>query len=199
MRSRATNRADRGPGRRLLGHGAGRAARAPRRIATTLWGRDAGADRARSTRTRENPRYLPGMPLPESLRATTDLAPARARAPTWCWSSRRSHAFAETLRALAPHAPRRRRRRVGDQGLRARLAAASCTKSPPNVLGADVPLAVVTGPSFAKEVAQGLPTAVTVHSRRRGLRRSRSPTRCTARRSAPTPATTCSAPNSAAR
>jgi glycerol-3-phosphate dehydrogenase (NAD(P)+) len=27
-----------------------------------------------------------------------------------------------------------------------------------------VPLAVVTGPSFAKEVAQGLPTAVTVHS-----------------------------------
>ena len=31
------------------------------------------------------------------------------------------------------------------------------------VLGADVPLAVVTGPSFAKEVAQGLPTALTVH------------------------------------
>ena len=30
-------------------------------------------------------------------------------------------------------------------------------------LGAGVPLAVVTGPSFAKEVALGLPTAVTVH------------------------------------
>jgi len=32
------------------------------------------------------------------------------------------------------------------------------------VLGDDVPLAVVTGPSFAKEVAEGLPTALTVHS-----------------------------------
>ena len=32
------------------------------------------------------------------------------------------------------------------------------------MLGAAVPLAVVTGPSFAKEVAMGLPTAVTVHS-----------------------------------
>jgi glycerol-3-phosphate dehydrogenase (NAD(P)+) len=32
------------------------------------------------------------------------------------------------------------------------------------VLGDAVPLAVVTGPSFAKEVAQGLPTALTVHS-----------------------------------
>ena len=34
------------------------------------------------------------------------------------------------------------------------------------VLGEEVPLAVVTGPSFAKEVAAGLPTALTVHSRR---------------------------------
>jgi glycerol-3-phosphate dehydrogenase (NAD(P)+) len=32
------------------------------------------------------------------------------------------------------------------------------------LLGPDVPLAVVTGPSFAREVAQGLPTALTVHS-----------------------------------
>ena len=67
------------------------------------------------------------------------------------------------------------------------------------VLGADVPLAVVTGPSFAKEVALGLPTALTVHSATTPVSRSRSPTCCTARRSAPTPATTCSAPNSAAR
>jgi glycerol-3-phosphate dehydrogenase (NAD(P)+) len=32
-----------------------------------------------------------------------------------------------------------------------------------DTLGPGVPLAVVTGPSFAKEVAQGLPTALTVH------------------------------------
>ena len=34
----------------------------------------------------------------------------------------------------------------------------------PGVFGVGVPLAVVTGPSFAKEVAMGLPTALTVHS-----------------------------------
>jgi glycerol-3-phosphate dehydrogenase (NAD(P)+) len=32
-----------------------------------------------------------------------------------------------------------------------------------DTLGPGVPLAVVTGPSFAREVAQGLPTALTVH------------------------------------
>ena len=37
------------------------------------------------------------------------------------------------------------------------------------MLGDTVPLAVVTGPSFAKEVAQGLPTALTVHSASQGF------------------------------
>jgi glycerol-3-phosphate dehydrogenase (NAD(P)+) len=35
-----------------------------------------------------------------------------------------------------------------------------------DLLGTDAPLAVVTGPSFAKEVTLGLPTAVTVHGER---------------------------------
>jgi glycerol-3-phosphate dehydrogenase (NAD(P)+) len=73
-----------------------------------------------------------------------------------------SHAFAETLRALAPHRP-------------AHAGVAWATKGfepgsgrflhevAGEVLGDGVPLAVVTGPSFAKEVAQGLPTALTVH------------------------------------
>ena len=37
-------------------------------------------------------------------------------------------------------------------------------KSRPTCSAPSVPLAVVTGPSFAKEVAAGLPTALTVHS-----------------------------------
>ena len=40
---------------------------------TVLWGRDADCIQAIDTR-HENPRYLPGIPLPASLRATTDLA-----------------------------------------------------------------------------------------------------------------------------
>src|SRR5687768_12971989 len=128
---------------------------------TVLWGRDAEGAAAIDTR-HENPRYLPGIALPDSLRATTDLALA-LRDADLVLVVVPSHAFAETLRELAPHRP-------------AHAGVAWATKGfepgsgrflhevAGEVLGDDVPLAVVTGPSFAKEVAQGLPTALTVHS-----------------------------------
>src|SRR3546814_3233742 len=74
-----------------------------------------------------------------------------------------SHAFTDTLHALAPLRP-------------AHAGVAWATKGfepgsgrflhevAAETLGPAVPLAVVTGPSFAKEVAQGLPTALTVQS-----------------------------------
>ncbi len=128
---------------------------------TVLWGRDAAIIEAIAS-TRENPRYLPGIALPDSLRATTALPDAMAGAELVLVVVP-SHAFADTLRALAPLRP-------------AQAGVAWATKGfepgsgrflhevAAEVLGAEVPLAVVTGPSFAKEVAQGLPTALTVHS-----------------------------------
>jgi glycerol-3-phosphate dehydrogenase (NAD(P)+) len=128
---------------------------------TTLWGRDAERVRAIDG-AHENARYLPGVALPDSLRATGDLAAAVADAQ-WILVVTPSHAFNQTLRALAPH------RRAG-----AGVAWATKGFEPGSgrflhevaaeLLGPDVPLAVVTGPSFAREVAQGLPTALTVHS-----------------------------------
>ncbi|HEX7992180.1 MAG TPA: NAD(P)H-dependent glycerol-3-phosphate dehydrogenase [Stenotrophomonas sp.] len=127
---------------------------------TVLWGRDAAVVEAIDQR-HENPRYLPGIPLPESLRASTDLAATVAGAD-WILVVVPSHAFAETVRALAPLRP-------------AGAGVAWATKGfepgsgrflhevAREVLGPDVPLAVVTGPSFAKEVTLGLPTAITVH------------------------------------
>ncbi len=127
---------------------------------TVLWGRDAAVIEAIDQR-QDNPRYLPGIVLPDSLRATTDMARAVADA-AWILVVVPSHAFAETVRALAPLRP-------------AAAGVAWATKGfepgsgrflhevAREVLGADVPLAVVTGPSFAKEVTLGLPTAVTVH------------------------------------
>jgi glycerol-3-phosphate dehydrogenase (NAD(P)+) len=127
---------------------------------TVLWGRDAAVTGAIDAR-RENPRYLPGIPLPESLRATTDLPAALAGADLVLVVVP-SHAFAETLQALAPLRP-------------AHAGVAWATKGfepgsgrflhevAGGMLGPAVPLAVVTGPSFAKEVAAGLPTALTVH------------------------------------
>jgi glycerol-3-phosphate dehydrogenase (NAD(P)+) len=126
-----------------------------------LWGRDAACISTIAQR-HENPRYLPGIALPHALRATTDLA-AALRDADLVLVVVPSHAFAETLRAMAPHRP-----------VRAGVAWATKGFEPGSgrflhevaaeVLGAEVPLAVVTGPSFAKEVAIGLPTALTVHS-----------------------------------
>ena len=125
---------------------------------TILWGRDSAVVSAIDT-THENPRYLPGIPLPPSLRATTDLA-ACVKDADWILVVVPSDAFAETVAAIAPLK-------------RADAGVAWATKGFEPGSGRflhevasehfDVPLAVVTGPSFAKEVAQGLPTALTVH------------------------------------
>ncbi|MBB5865504.1 NAD(P)H-dependent glycerol-3-phosphate dehydrogenase [Xanthomonas sp. 3058] len=126
---------------------------------TVLWGRDASMVDAIDQR-HENLRYLPGIALPESLRATTDLQLAIADAH-WILVVVPSHAFTETVKLIAPLGP-------------ATVGVAWATKGfepgsgrflhevARDILG-DVPLAVVTGPSFAKEVTLGLPTAVTVH------------------------------------
>jgi len=128
---------------------------------TVIWGRS--ADQIASINDRhENTRYLPGIPLPENLRATGDLAEAVAGADLVLVVTP-SHAFAETLRALAPY----RRPNAGVAWATKGFEPGSgrfLHEVAAEVLGDDVPLAVVTGPSFAKEVAQGLPTAVTVHS-----------------------------------
>ena len=128
---------------------------------TVLWGRDS-SQVASINQRHENLRYLPEVTLPEALRASDDLADTVAAADLLLVVTP-SHAFNETLRALKPH----RRSGVGvawatkgfelGSGRFLHEVAADC-------LGSDVPLAVVTGPSFAKEVALGLPTAVTVHS-----------------------------------
>jgi glycerol-3-phosphate dehydrogenase (NAD(P)+) len=128
---------------------------------TVLWGRDP-IQVAAIAASHENPRYLPGVALPDALHASADLA-ACVRGADLLLVVTPSHAFNETLQALAPHR-------------RAQAGVAWATKGfepgsgrflhevADEILGAGVPLAVVTGPSFAKEVAQGLPTAVTVHS-----------------------------------
>lgn len=128
---------------------------------TLLWGRDAGQV-AEMRASRRNARYLPDASLPASLAFEDDLGRAVADRDLLLIAVP-SHAFAElacTLGALP----------------RPTLGLAWATKGfepgsgrflhevAAEHLGADVPLAVVTGPSFAREVAVGLPTAVTVHS-----------------------------------
>ncbi len=128
---------------------------------TMLWGRDAAQVRS-INETHENTRYLPGIALPEQLTASTDL-PATVRDADLILVVTPSHAFHETVRMLAAH----RKAGVGVSWATKGFEPGSgrfLHEVAADILGDDVPLAVVTGPSFAKEVTQGLPTAVTVHS-----------------------------------
>jgi glycerol-3-phosphate dehydrogenase (NAD(P)+) len=130
-------------------------------LATTLWGRDA-AQVAQLRATRRNARYLPDLELPATLEYSADLAACVAAADLVLVVVP-SHAFPEIVRELAPH-------------LRAGAGVAWATKGfepgsgrflhevAEELLAPGTRLAIVTGPSFAREVALGLPTAVTVHS-----------------------------------
>jgi glycerol-3-phosphate dehydrogenase (NAD(P)+) len=128
---------------------------------TVIWGRN--AEQVRSINEKhENARYLPGISLPESLKASADLAETVLNADLILVVTP-SHAFKETILALAPF----RKSGTGVSWATKGFEPGSgrfLHEVAEEILGSDVPLAVVTGPSFAKEVTQGLPTAVTVHS-----------------------------------
>ena len=125
---------------------------------TTLWGRDAAAI-ATLGDERRNRRYLPDAPFPDGLAVTSDLGAAVAGADA-ALIVVPSHAFRATLEALAEAGPPRSvvwatKGFELDTGLLPHRVAAE-------VLGGDIRTAVVSGPTFAHEVAAGLPTALTV-------------------------------------
>lgn len=125
----------------------------------TLWGRNA-ADLADLANTRINRRYLPGYELPASVRADPDLARVVAshRELLVCVPS---HAFRTTLAAVRPSLQAGSRLAWATKGFEH-----STGRLPHEVaaeeLGTGVPVAVLSGPTFAREVAAGLPTAMTV-------------------------------------
>lgn len=109
----------------------------------------------------ENRRYLPGIPLPANLHFSDDLQQAAQvdmHLVVTPLAGLRSTARA--LRMAAPATPLL----WACKGLEAGTA-----KLPHQIveeeLGADAPCGVLTGPSFAAEVAQGLPAAVTIAAR----------------------------------
>jgi glycerol-3-phosphate dehydrogenase (NAD(P)+) len=129
-------------------------------VPTRLWGRDREALEAMAA-NRCNQRYLPDIELPLELEYESDLA-AAVRGAAVVLIVVPSHAFAAMLTALAP---------VLDPD----TAIAWATKGfEPGtgrflheLVAEKLPgraAAVVTGPSFAREVAGGMPSAVTVHS-----------------------------------
>jgi len=126
-----------------------------------LWGRDANKMNAMQA-ARENAQYLPGCAFPAKLQAGSDLE-AMVREAEVLLVATPSHVLRSVLEQIEPLL------RDG-QGL-----VAACKGLEPqsgklvhevieDVCGRSRPYAVLSGPTFAKELGIGLPTAVTIAS-----------------------------------
>ncbi|MEM6985826.1 MAG: NAD(P)H-dependent glycerol-3-phosphate dehydrogenase [Pseudomonadota bacterium] len=132
------------------------AVRAGHRV--TLWGRDESLIDALG-RSRENHRYLPGVTLPDALTPEADIQRALAGADGVIVATP-SSTFSSMLDAVAAHSDRPALIWAckGFELKTGRLLHAVAAEK----FGDRYPMAIATGPSFAREVAIGLPTAITV-------------------------------------
>ncbi len=127
-----------------------------------LWGRDTEAI-ASMAATRQNVRYLPDLSLPPALGLTADLALAMHDADV-ALVVLPSTAFAGILDAIVPLADAQTRIAWATKGFEPGTGRFLHELVAERFPGRDC--AVITGPSFAREVAAGLPTALTVHGSR---------------------------------
>ncbi len=127
-----------------------------------LWDHD-GARMHALAKDRVDPLFLPGVVLPESINPTDCMENALA-ATNEVLVVVPSHAFRATIDACALLRPAKLRLAWATKGLE------PVTERPfsvvvDEVLGADTPTAVLSGPTFASEVLAGQPTAITIASR----------------------------------
>lgn len=128
---------------------------------TLLWGRD--ADQVNNMiSTGENSKYLPGCPFPESLQPISDLAEA-VKASENILVVVPSHAFVDMLKHIQPMLKLDTKIAWATKGLDPQ-AGDLLQDVAKKILGDDVALAVLSGPTFAKEMAMGLPTAISLSS-----------------------------------
>jgi glycerol-3-phosphate dehydrogenase (NAD(P)+) len=127
---------------------------------TQLWGRD-GAQLEAMRRARTNARYLPDAAFPEALHVAVDLSQALKGARD-ALIAVPSHAFRETLERIRPSLAADTRIAWATKGFEI------ATGNLPHQVAREVlgprPGAVLSGPTFAKEVGAGLPTAMTIAS-----------------------------------
>jgi len=127
-----------------------------------LWGIETDELNAMA-RERINNRYLPGVRLPDGVEIEHDFARAVTAADQLLVVVP-SHAFREVLERTRPLLRSGQRVAWATKGFE--LATGKLPHEVADeVLGAAVPTAVLSGPTFAKEVGAGLPSAMTVASR----------------------------------
>ena len=126
-------------------------------LSTTLWAREPEVVEAINA-SRENKTFLPGVVFDAPVRATGDLA--ELRAADFVLNVTPAQHFRASLEAFRPHA------RAGvPMVLCSKGVEQGTLKLMTEVLDEGLPQAlpaVLSGPSFAADVARGLPTAVTL-------------------------------------
>ncbi len=124
-----------------------------------LWGHNAEHLQAMQN-SRSNEHYLPGISFPENLNIITDLNKALSNV-TDILIAVPSHAFRTILIRIKPHLSKQTRIVWATKGLDTHTSKLLHVVAE-EIVGTHTPLSVLSGPSFAKEVANNLPTAVTV-------------------------------------
>ena len=127
-----------------------------------LWGHEPEQMRALAA-DRSNEHFLPGLPFPDSLEVITYLS----ELPSTCSQFLvvvPSHAFRQTMRTLMDLPSPPTLVAWGTKGLE-KDSSLLMSDIASEELPAEINTAVISGPSFAGEVARGMPTAVTVGSR----------------------------------
>jgi glycerol-3-phosphate dehydrogenase (NAD(P)+) len=144
-----------------------------------LWARRADLCEAVNAAS-ENVRYLPGVPLPPRVRCTDDLERAVAGAETLVFVVP-SHATRDVAAAAAPYVQPGALVLGATKGIESEtlmfMDQVLADELPPRVHAG---LALVSGPSFARELANRMPTALVVaasndETRARAMRRLRTP------------------------
>jgi glycerol-3-phosphate dehydrogenase (NAD(P)+) len=128
---------------------------------TRLWGRNAEALRVMSSE-RRNARYLAGGTFPESLSVASDLAVALHSALDVLLVVP-SHAFRSVLTEIVPRLEPGMRLAWATKGFELESGKLPHQVAR-DVLGTSRSIAVLSGPTFAREVGAGLPTAMTIAS-----------------------------------
>ncbi len=115
-------------------------------------------------RRRENIKFLPGIPLPPDVEWIADPPAAAAGADIVVLASPSPY-FVDVLRRFAPHLPPGARVVSVTKGLDRTTHRRMSELASERLAGR--PVAALSGPSFAEEVARGMPTAVVVACRDR--------------------------------
>jgi len=120
-------------------------------------------------RSHENTVYLPDVSLSEEISATNDIADACVQDVILLVAP--AQHMRATLETMKPHLKDPQALVLCSKGIEIETGALMSNVLE-DTLGQDMPYAVLSGPTFAKEVAEGLPTAATIASENKELART---------------------------